>query len=327
MLNYGKQYIDTDDVKAVLSVLKSDWLTQGPHVKKFENSLKKYFKAKYCTVLSSGTAALHLAALAFGWKKNDVVITTPMTFLSTSNCILYCGATPAFVDVEDKYFTIDAIKLEKKIIDLKKKGKKVAGIIATDYAGHPCDWKLLKKIANHYGITLINDNCHAIGARMNNDQGYAVKYADIVTHSYHPVKNITTGEGGSILTNNKYLNEKIKRLRTHGVDQSKNKLWFYAMNDLGFNYRISDIQCALGNSQLKKLNVFLKKRRKIAKIYDKFFSKIDNFFIPQTKKGNEHAFHLYPLRIDFKSNNYLNIRTSILFIWKKLRFELAPFPS
>ena len=300
MLNYARQHIDSKDVKAILKVLKSNWLTQGPQIQKFENSLKTYFKARYCTVLSSGTAALHLAALSLGWKKGDTIITTPTTFLATSNCILYCGATPVFVDVEDKHFTIDVNKLEQKIINLKKKGKKIAGVIATDYAGHPCDWKSLKKIANQYGIGLINDNCHALGAQMDRDVGYAAKYADIVTHSYHPAKNITTGEGGSILTNNKYIDEKIKRLRTHGVEKLKNKLWFYEMKDLGFNYRISDIQCALGISQLKKLKNFVKKREKIAKIYNSFFSNIDNFFIPETNKDNKHAYHLYPLRIDFK---------------------------
>ena len=300
IINYGSQYIDSDDIRAVSNVLKSDWLTQGPQIEKFENNLKTYFNAKFCTVLSSGTAALHLAALALGWKKDDVIITTPMTFLATSNCILYCGATPVFVDIENKYYTIDVDKLEQKIKFFEKKKKRITGIIATDYAGHPCDWKSLRKIANHYGIKLINDNCHALGAQLDNDTGYATKYADIVTHSYHPVKNITAGEGGSILTNNKYLDQKIKSLRTHGIDNRKKKLWFYEMNDLGFNYRISDIHCALGISQLKKLNLFLKKRKEIAKIYDNFFEKLENFFVPQVKKANKHAYHLYPLRIDFK---------------------------
>ena len=299
MINYGRQYIDSDDVKAVLRVLKSDWLTQGPQIQKFENSLKAYFNSNYCTVLSSGTAALHLAVLTLGWNKEDIIITTPISFLATSNCILYCGATPSFVDIESKYFTIDVEKLEQKIKLFKKREKKIVGIIATDYAGHPCDWKSLRKIADRYGLKLINDNCHALGAQIDNDKGYAVKYADIVTQSYHPVKNITTGEGGSILTNNKHLDKKIKNLRTHGIDQSTRGLWSYEMKDLGFNYRISDIQCALGTSQLKKLNVFLKKREKIAKSYNNHFQKVENFFIPKVKKENKHAYHLYPLRIDF----------------------------
>ena len=237
-----------------------------------------------------------------------------MSFLATSNCILYCGATPSFVDIESKYFTIDVEKLEKKIKLFKKRGNKIVGIITTDYAGHPCDWKSLRKIADHYDLKLINDNCHALGAQIDNDKGYAAKYADVVTHSYHPVKNITTGEGGSILTNDKQLDKKIKSLRTHGIDNASKRLWFYEMRNLGFNYRISDIQCALGISQLKKLNIFLKKRKKIAKIYNNFFGKVDNFFIPQVKTGNKHAYHLYPLRINFKK---FDLKKEFLFKYLK----------
>ena len=314
MINYGRQYIDSDDVKAVLRVLKSDWLTQGPQIQKFENSLKAYFNSNYCTVLSSGTAALHLAVLTLGWNKEDIIITTPISFLATSNCILYCGATPSFVDIESKYFTIDVEKLEQKIKLFKKREKKIVGIIATDYAGHPCDWKSLRKIADRYGLKLINDNCHALGAQIDNDKGYAIKYADLVTHSYHPVKNITTGEGGSILTNNKYLDKKIKSLRSHGVDQNTKNLWFYEMKDLGFNYRISDIQCALGITQLKKINKFLKRRNEVAKMYNKAFSNDMRFKIPGMKKNYTHAYHLYPLQINF---DILKISKKILF--KKMR--------
>ena len=314
MINYGRQYIDSDDVKAVLRVLKSDWLTQGPQIQKFENSLKAYFNSNYCTVLSSGTAALHLAVLTLGWNKEDIIITTPISFLATSNCILYCGATPSFVDIESKYFTIDVEKLEQKIKLFKKRGKNIVGIIATDYAGHPCDWKSLRKIADRYGLKLINDNCHALGAQIDNDKGYAIKYADLVTHSYHPVKNITTGEGGSILTNNQYLDKKIKSLRSHGVDQNTKNLWFYEMKDLGFNYRISDIQCTLGITQLKKINKFLKRRNEVAKMYNKAFSNDMRFKIPDMKKNYTHAYHLYPLQINF---DILKISKKILF--KKMR--------
>ena len=314
MINYGRQYIDSDDVKAVLRVLKSDWLTQGPQIQKFENSLKAYFNSNYCTVLSSGTAALHLAVLTLGWNKEDIIITTPISFLATSNCILYCGATPSFVDIESKYFTIDVEKLEQKIKLFKKREKKIVGIIATDYAGHPCDWKSLRKIADRYGLKLINDNCHALGAQIDNDKGYAIKYADLVTHSYHPVKNITTGEGGSILTNNQYLDKKIKSLRSHGVDQNTKNLWFYEMKDLGFNYRISDIQCTLGITQLKKINKFLKRRNEVAKMYNKAFSNDMRFKIPDMKKNYTHAYHLYPLQINF---DILKISKNILF--KKMR--------
>ena len=272
MINYGKQYLDQKDISAVVKVLKSDWLTQGPKVQEFENSLKFFFGAKYCTAVSNGTAALHLAVKAMGWKKGDHIFTTPISFLATSNAILYAGAKPVFVDIDLNTFNIDVKKLEKKIKILKKQKKRLAGIIATDYAGQPCDWKALKLIGKKYNLRLINDNCHAIGASFYKNKKYACKYADIVTQSYHPVKNITTGEGGSILTNSKTLDGKIKLLRSHGVIKKKNKLpWSYEMQVLGFNYRLSDVNCALGISQLKKINKFIKKRQVIAKIYDKAF--------------------------------------------------------
>tara|TARA_B100000686_G_C16731559_1_gene940979 strand:+ start:483 stop:1646 length:1164 start_codon:yes stop_codon:yes gene_type:complete len=305
MISYGRQYIDNSDVKAVSKVLKSDWLTQGPQIAKFEEALKKKFSAKYCSVVSNGTAALHLAGKALGWKKGDIVLTTPITFLATSNCILYSRATPNFVDICPISYNIDVNKLEKKIKNLNVHSKKVVAIIATDYAGHPCDWKSLKEISLKYKVKLINDNCHAIGAKYNNDKNYAVKYADIVTHSYHPVKNITSGEGGAILTNQKKIYEKIRLLRSHGITKDPKQMkvnhgpWYYEMQELGYNYRITDIQCALGINQLKKIDKFIKRRREIAKIYNGFFSKYIAFSIPTIRENSSHAYHLYPLQIDF----------------------------
>lgn len=300
MINYGKQFLDKRDIFQVQKVLKSNFLTQGPEVKKFENSLKNYFGAKFCSVVSNGTAALHLAAKALNFKKNDFIFTTPNSFLATSNCILYLNATPVFVDIDKDSYNIDVEKLERKIKFYKKKNKRIKAIIATDYAGHPCDWKKLYKIKKKYKLSLINDNCHAIGASYFKSKKYAVKYADIVTHSYHPVKNITSGEGGSILTNNKKIDEKIKLLRSHGYNKSINKYWHYNMTDLGYNYRLSDLNCALGNSQLKKLNLFVKRRRNIAKIYDKEFADQDHIYVPKVNKNVDHAYHIYPLKIDFK---------------------------
>ena len=305
MINYGRQFIDNQDIKAVTKVLKSSWLTQGPNIKKFENALKSKFKSKYCTVVSNGTAALHLAGKALGWKKGDIVLTSPITFLASSNCIVYSDATPNFVDICPVSYNIDINKLEKKIKTLNAHKKKVVAIVATDYAGHPCDWKSLKKISLKYKAKLINDNCHAIGAKYNNDKNYAVKYADIVTHSYHPVKNITSGEGGAILTNQKKIYEKIKLLRSHGIVKDSKRMkfnhgpWYYEMHELGFNYRITDIQCALGISQLKKINKFIKRRKKIAKIYDQLFSNYIIFSTPKIRENSSHAYHLYPLQIDF----------------------------
>jgi len=300
MINYGKQYLDKKDISAVVSVLKSDWLTQGPKVKEFETSLKNFFGAKYCSVVSNGTAALHLAVKAMGWKKGDYVFTTPNSFLATSNSILYVGAKPIFIDIDPLTFNINVKKLEEKIKINKKKGRRLVGIIATDYAGQPCDWKSLKIIGRKYGLKLINDNCHAIGASFYKNKKYACKYADVVTQSYHPVKNLTTGEGGSILTNHKALDKKVKLLRSHGVIKKMNKSpWSYEMLDLGFNYRLSDMSCALGLSQLKKVNKFVRKKQKIAQIYDKAFKNIKNIKIPLIKKNIQHSYHLYPLRIEF----------------------------
>ena len=308
MINYGKQSIDRKDIFEVLKVLKSDWLTQGPQVNKFELALKKYFGAKYCSVVSNGTAALHLTGLALGWKKGDVVLTSPISFLASSNCILYSGATPDFVDIESTNYNIDLSKLEKKIKLHINRGRKVAAVVAIDYAGHPCDWENLKAISKKYNLKLVNDNCHSIGANFKNDGKYAAKYADVVTHSYHPVKNITTGEGGAILTNDKALFKKISILRSHGVTKdtklmSKNDgPWYYEMKELGFNYRITDFQCALGLSQLKKLNKFLKKRREIAKIYDLNFANHSMFTTPKVRKNCKHAYHIYPLQIHFNKS-------------------------
>ena len=316
MISYGKQHVDQKDIQSVLKVLKSNWITQGPNVKKFENVLKKKFKAKFCVAVSNGTAALHLAGLCLGWRPGDIVITTPMSFLATSNCIIYSGAIPVFVDIDSSNYNIDLQKLEKKIKHFKKNKKKVKSIIATDYAGSPCDWKKLKKISTKYGLTLINDNCHAIGATYQGNRGYAVKYADLVTHSYHAVKNITTGEGGAILTNNRNFEKKLQILRSHGVTRDRTKMnfdhgpWYYEMQELGYNYRITDFQCALGISQLNKLNKFIKKRKKIAKIYDNAFSKTEIITIPKVNNGDNHAYHIYPLLINF---NELRIKKKIFF--------------
>ena len=305
MINYGKQFIDSNDIKAVVKVLKSDLITQGHQVEKFESALKLKFGAKFCRVLSNGTAALHLAGMALGWKKGDIILTTPISFLATANCILYSGATPDFVDINNSSYNIDTDKLANKIKKLNFRSKKVVAVIATDYAGNPCDWDALKSISKKYDVKLVNDNCHAMGASYNNDDKYAIKYADIVTHSYHPVKHITTGEGGAILTNDKIIDKKVFSLRSHGVRKdlkTKNSngcSWYYEMHDLGFNYRITDFQCALGFSQLKKLNKFLKRRREIAEIYNSKFKNKSFITVPKINKNCKHAFHLYPLRINF----------------------------
>jgi|MDTA01.3.fsa_nt_gb UDP-4-amino-4,6-dideoxy-N-acetyl-beta-L-altrosamine transaminase len=303
-INYGRQSINDDDIEAVINVLKSELLTQGPQVDKFEKELSKKFNTKYVCVVSSGTAALHLAGLALGWKKNDIILTTPLTFVASINAILYCNATPDLVDINMDTFCIDIIQLEKKIKAYLSRGKNIKAVIAVDYAGHPCDWKGLRKLKKKYNFQLINDNCHAIGASYNKNKGYGSKFADIVTHSYHPVKNITTAEGGAILTNNKSIYEEVKLLRSHGINRKSLKLktketWNYEIKNIGYNYRLSDLQSALGISQLKRLNKFVTLKNKIAKFYDRNLRNSKAIILPREKKEIKHAYHLYPVRIKF----------------------------
>jgi UDP-4-amino-4,6-dideoxy-N-acetyl-beta-L-altrosamine transaminase len=306
MISYGKQSISKTDIDAVIEVLKGDWLTQGLAVDKFENDLKNYFGAKHVCAVSNGTAALHLVGLALGWKPGDIILTSPITFLATANCIVYSGATPDFVDIEPVTYTIDPNRVEEKIKHYQSKGKKVKAIIGVDYAGHPCNWQALRELADKYGVQLVNDNCHALGSAYLDDKQYAVKYADLVTQSYHPVKHITTGEGGAIFTNDSSLDEEIKKLRSHGMTKDSNLLekndglWYYEMHRVGYNYRITDFQCALGSSQLKRLNSFVQMRQMIAQKYDKWFSESDIFKVPKVHESIEHSYHLYPLQIDFE---------------------------
>ena len=300
MIFYGKQSLGKEEIAAVNKVIKSKFITQGPKSKVFEQQLKNRFKSRYCLALSSGTASLHMAGKALGWKKNDIVITTPITFLATLNSIIYNNATPVLVDINEKTLNLDLNFLEDTIIKLKKKNKKIKSLIGVDFSGSPCDWKSIKFLSNKYNFSTVNDNCHAIGAEYYNNIGYAVKHADIVTHSYHPVKNITTGEGGALFTNNKKLYEKIKYLKSHGVVKEKN--WNFKLMDIGYNYRLNEISSALGIVQLKKLNKFLQKRRAIAKSYDNFFGKFNNIQTPYKNKNFLSAYHLYTLSFDFKKN-------------------------
>lgn len=295
IINYGKQTLTNQDCDYVLKTLKSDFLTQGKEIEKFEKELLNKFGGKYCSVVNNGTSALNIIAKILNWKKNDNIITTPLTFLATANCIVNSGATPIFADIDSQTHTLDPQRVE----DLVKKIK-VKAVIGVDYAGHPCDWSSLYYLSKKYKFKLINDACHSLGAKINDNEKYAIKYADFVTHSYHPVKAITTGEGGAIILKDKKFANKIKIIRSHGIIKKKKfKPWYYEINDAGFNYRITDFQCALGISQLKKLDNFIKARRKISKVYDKYLKQDERFVIPESANGIYHAYHLYPLQINF----------------------------
>ncbi len=271
----------------------------------FEEALCRRFDSAFATAVSSGTAALHLLGLALGWKGGDIVLTSPMTFLASANCILYAGATPDFVDIDPCTYTIDIEKLDTKLKEYDAAGRRVKAVVAVDYAGHPCHWQQLRSLADKYGFQLVDDGCHAVGAVYQNMPIGSSGYADATVFSFHPVKHITTGEGGAVLTDNSDLDEKIKMLRSHGVTKDESILerndgsWYYEMHELGFNYRITDIQCALGLSQLNKLERFIERRRQIAGYYDNVFGDDDRFIVPQTIPEAEHAYHLYPLQIKF----------------------------
>jgi len=302
-LPYGLHWIDEDDIQEVLKVLKSDWITQGPKVKEFEEKLANYCGAKYAVAVSSGTAALHLACLVLDVKPKDEVITSPITFLATSNSVLYCGGKPIFVDIDEKTYNINVNKIEEKI------NKNTKGVILVHFAGQPCDLDRIREIANKYNLWIIEDATHALGAEYNGKKIGGL--SDLTIFSFHPVKAITTGEGGAITTNNKVLYERLLMLRTHGVtkDNSKFKMqnaklkkeqWYYEMQGLGYNYRITDFQCALGISQLKKLHKFIKRRREIVQIYNEAFKNVEEITTPCEKPNVKSAYHLYVLQIDFK---------------------------
>ena len=311
MIKYGKHHIDNSDIKSVIKTLKSDYLTQGNQIKKFEEDICKFTGAKYSVVLSSGTSALFLIGKLLGWNKKDYILTTPITFVASANAVLYSMANIEFVDIDADTYNISVDHLEYKIKSLKKRKKKISAVIATDFAGNPCDWSKLKAIAIKYKFKLINDNCHALGAKYKNNQKYTLKYADFCTLSFHPVKVITTGEGGALLTNNKKFRDKAEHYASHCKINLNNssKPWSYDILDLGYNFRITDFQCALGISQLKKIKFFLNYRKKIALIYDDLFKNNKLLKIPPKTKNSVHAYHLYPLVIDFnkisKNKRYL----------------------
>ena len=298
MIGYGRHNINSKDISNVKNTLKSDFLTQGPIVKNFENQLCKKFNSKYCSAVSSGTAALHLISKVLNWSKNDEVLCSAISFAASSNCILYSKAKVVFCDIDLNSFNLDLERTEY----LLKRRKKIKSIVATDYAGNPNDWKNLKYLSKKYNVSLINDNCHAIGSEYFNDIGYATKYADLITHSYHAVKTITTGEGGSVLTNNYKFDKKIKILRNHGIEHILRKSNFKPkrMIDLGFNYRLTDILCSLGISQLSRLDKFVERRRYIAQMYNNTLKNIDNIKLQKIQHNSLSSYHLYSILIDFK---------------------------
>ena len=297
-LPYGRQSVEENDIRAVVDVLRSDWLTTGPKVVEFEEAFAAGVGAKYAVSFSSGTAALHGAAFAAGLRPGDEAITTPMTFAATANCVLYQGATPVFADVCRDTLNIDPEQIERRITPATK------AILAVDYAGHPADLDRIQEIAKQRSVVVIEDACHALGAEY---RGSCVgSIADMTVFSFHPVKHVTTGEGGMVATNDAGLAETLRRFRNHGISSEARQRrstgqWHYEMVLLGFNYRLPDIACALGIEQLKRLDSNLGRRREIAAAYSSAFGDIRGIIPPAVKPEVNPAWHLYPIRLDLQA--------------------------
>lgn len=311
---YGKQCIDENDIKNVIDILKSDFITQGPKIDEFENGLAAYCGSKYAVTFNSGTSALHGAYFAYGLESGDEIITSPNTFVATSNAALYLNAKPIFSDIEKETGNMDVSKVEGKITEKTKL------IVPVHYSGNPVDLNELSKIAERNNAKIIEDAAHSIGAEYDGEKIGNSRFSEMSIFSFHPVKHITTGEGGAVLTNNEDYYEKLLMFRSHGITK-KNFLndsdgdWYYEMQYLGYNYRITDIQSVLGLSQLKKLDKFIERRREIAKKYDRAFD--DNRFFKSIleKKHCKSSYHLYPILI---KNAYLDRKKEI---FSKLRNE------
>lgn len=293
---YGLHWIDEEDVEEVVEVLKSNWITSGSKIDEFESALCKYIGCKYAVAVSSGTAALDIAVQALDLPRGSEVITTPFTFAATSNAILFNGLKPVFVDIQKETRNINPDEIKKKL------GSKTSAIIYVDYAGHPCDISKIREIADEYNLYLVEDACHALGAEY--DRKKIGNSADITVFSFHPVKHITTGEGGVITTNNEEFYDKLKMLRNHGIDKSTLERfgpkadWAYDLKYLGRNYRITDFQVALGLSQLKKLDSFIRRRREIAKRYSEVLEDIPEVGVPIVRPNVKHVWHIYTILLN-----------------------------
>ena len=309
-LPYSRQFIDEEDIRVVSNVLKENLITQGPKIASFEKSFAKYVGSKFAVACATGTAALHLSCQALKLGQGNNLLTSPITFIASANCAQFVGADTHFADIDSKSYCISPTSLEK---ELKK--KKIDIVVVVHMSGHSANLEEIYKLKKKYDFKIIEDACHALGGFYKKHRIGSCYYSDISTFSFHPVKSITSGEGGMITTNNKKIYESLLKFRTHGIHKNQNDFlnhemafdnkgkvnsWYYEMPELGFNYRITDIQAALGESQLKKIEKFIKKRRKIAKTYNLGFSKNDLITIPSESSEVTHSYHLYTILINFE---------------------------
>ena len=305
MINYSRQEITEEDITEVEKVLRSDFLTQGPAVPKFEQSVANYCGASHAIAVNSATSALHIACLALDLGPGDWLWTSPNTFVASANCGRYCGADIDFVDIDTKTYNMSVDALSEKLIQAKKLGKLPKIVVPVHFSGQPCDMPAICELSKHYGFKIIEDASHAIGASYNKIKVGSCTHSDITVFSFHPIKIITTAEGGMALTNDKYIADKIGRLRTHGItsdkvkmeERPKDEIWNYQQIDLGFNYRMNDIQAALGLSQMKRLDQYIKRRHEIAKHYDNALKNLP-LVTPWQSQGNYSSYHLYPILIE-----------------------------
>lgn len=319
---YGKQHVTQEDIDAVVSVLKSDFWTQGPVVPEFEKNFAEYVGSNYAVAVANGTAALHLCTLALNVKPGDKVITSPITFVASANCVAYCGGEVVFADIDRETYLLD-INAVRKHLETDTE-KKIKGIIPVDFAGRVVDMEAFRALADEFGCWLIEDACHAPGGSFINTAGDNIKagsgmYADLAIFSFHPVKHIAAGEGGMITTNNHELYERLLVLRTHGIQQKLDKriyddsLWYYEMQELGYNYRLTDIQAALGNSQLQRAEDGLQRRREIAQVYKEAFKDYSNITDRNEGYSEKHAYHLYVIEVKDRKGLHAFLREENIF--------------
>jgi len=348
---YGRQSITSEDIEAVVSVLKSDYLTQGPEIEKFEKSFSEHVHSPFSVAVANGTAALHLAALSLGVKEGSRWISTPITFAASTNAILYCGGEVDFVDIDPKTFTMDLDKIETKLAQAPS--GHYQGVVPVDFAGYPVNLERLRDIADRYNLKILEDACHAPGGAFRDSSGHWQhcgngRYADAAIFSFHPVKHIACGEGGMVTTAQREVYYELLKLRTHGITKDESLFegaspgpWYYEMQELGYNYRLTDFQAALGRSQLRRADEGLQKRTSLAKRYGEKLSKLPYLKIPHVGDDVKHAFHLYVIQVnpDIRKRLFMHLREKNIlaqvhyvpvhlhpFYQKNFKFKQGDFP-